>query len=96
MHLRALNARGEPFEFCAFGLMAQCIQHEIDHLDGDKLFLVYLLVAKAGADSKEAVVSQREGSGELVADEALTRSVASNTPRARAPDYSMIRGPRDA
>jgi peptide deformylase len=41
LHLRALNEFGEPFEVCAFGLMAQCIQHEIDHLDG-KLYIDYL------------------------------------------------------
>ena len=39
--VRALNEKGEPFEFEADGLLAVCVQHEIDHLDG-KLFIDYL------------------------------------------------------
>lgn len=32
--VRAQDPEGVPFEFCADGLFAICIQHEIDHLDG--------------------------------------------------------------
>lgn len=32
--LRALDRHGEPYELEAEDLLAQCIQHEIDHLDG--------------------------------------------------------------
>jgi peptide deformylase len=32
--LRAQDRDGEPYELEAEGLLAQCIQHEIDHLDG--------------------------------------------------------------
>jgi peptide deformylase len=39
--VRALDRNGEPFELEADGLLAVCIQHEIDHLDG-KLFVDYL------------------------------------------------------
>lgn len=39
--VRALDARGEPFTLAADGLLAVCIQHEIDHLDG-KVFVEYL------------------------------------------------------
>jgi peptide deformylase len=39
--IKALNKQGEPFELEAGGLLAVCIQHEIDHLDG-KLFVDYL------------------------------------------------------
>jgi peptide deformylase len=39
--LRALDRHGKPYELEAEGLMAQCIQHEIDHLDG-KLYIDYL------------------------------------------------------
>jgi peptide deformylase len=39
--VRALNGDGEPFELEADGLLAVCIQHEIDHLDG-KVFVEYL------------------------------------------------------
>lgn len=42
-HIRisAMNLAGETFEFDAGGLLAVCIQHEIDHLDG-KVFVEYL------------------------------------------------------
>jgi peptide deformylase len=39
--VRALNRDGETFELAADGLLAVCVQHEIDHLDG-KLFVDYL------------------------------------------------------
>ncbi|MDR2207726.1 MAG: peptide deformylase [Azoarcus sp.] len=39
--VRALNEKGEPFELEADGLLAVCIQHELDHLDG-KVFVEYL------------------------------------------------------
>ncbi|MGD8378438.1 MAG: peptide deformylase [Gammaproteobacteria bacterium] len=39
--VRALDRDGEAFELEAEGLLAVCIQHEIDHLDG-KLFVDYL------------------------------------------------------
>lgn len=39
--VRALDRDGKPFELEAQGLLAVCIQHEIDHLDG-KLFVDYL------------------------------------------------------
>ncbi len=37
----ALDAEGQPFELEADGLMAVCIQHEMDHLMG-KVFVEYL------------------------------------------------------
>ncbi|MET0047575.1 MAG: peptide deformylase [Sedimenticola sp.] len=37
----ALDRDGNPFELEADGLLAVCIQHELDHLDG-KLFIDYL------------------------------------------------------
>lgn len=39
--VRALDAQGEPFTLEADGLLAVCIQHEIDHLDG-KVFVEHL------------------------------------------------------
>ena len=39
--VRALDRNGEPFELDAEGLLAQCIQHEMDHLEG-RLFVDYL------------------------------------------------------
>ena len=41
VRIRALNQRGEAFELEAEGLLAVCIQHELDHLDG-KVFVEYL------------------------------------------------------
>jgi peptide deformylase len=32
--VRAYDVHGQPFEVEAEGLLAQCIQHEMDHLDG--------------------------------------------------------------
>lgn len=45
--VRALDERGEPFELDAEGLLAVCIQHEIDHLDG-RVFVEYLSPLKLG------------------------------------------------
>jgi len=39
--IKALDRNGEPFEMLAEGLLAVCIQHECDHLNG-KLFVDYL------------------------------------------------------
>jgi peptide deformylase len=39
--VKALNKDGDEFELEAEGLLAVCIQHELDHLDG-KLFVDYL------------------------------------------------------
>jgi peptide deformylase len=41
IRVRALNTKGESFEMEAEGLLAVCIQHEMDHLEG-KLFVDYL------------------------------------------------------
>lgn len=41
IRVRALDRHGQPFELEADGLLAVCIQHECDHLDG-KLFVDYL------------------------------------------------------
>jgi len=41
IRVKALDREGQPFEMDADGLLAVCIQHEIDHLDG-KLFVDYL------------------------------------------------------
>jgi len=39
--IKALDRDGKPFEKTVEGLLAVCIQHEIDHLEG-KLFVDYL------------------------------------------------------
>lgn len=45
VRVSALDRDGEPFELDASGLLAVCIQHEMDHLDG-KLFVDYLSALK--------------------------------------------------
>jgi len=45
--VRALDRDGQPFEIDTDGLLAICIQHEIDHLDG-KVFVEYLSQLKQG------------------------------------------------
>ena len=41
IEVRALDRDGQPYEMQVDGLLAVCIQHEMDHLDG-KLFVDYL------------------------------------------------------
>lgn len=43
--LKALNYNGEPYELIAEDLLAVCIQHELDHLNG-KLFVDYISMLK--------------------------------------------------
>ncbi len=41
VRIKALDRDGKPYELIAEGLLAVCIQHECDHLNG-KLFVDYL------------------------------------------------------
>jgi len=41
IRVRALDLRGDAYELEAEGLLAVCVQHEIDHLEG-KVFVEYL------------------------------------------------------
>jgi peptide deformylase len=45
IRVRALNADGKEFEVNADGLLAVCLQHELDHLQG-KVFVEYLSILK--------------------------------------------------
>lgn len=56
--LRALDKNGNPFELAADGLLAVCIQHEIDHLDG-KVFVDYLSRLKQDRIRKKMLKQQR-------------------------------------
>jgi peptide deformylase len=47
VRVRAVDTQGRPFELEADGLLAVCIQHEIDHLNG-KVFVEYLSPLKLG------------------------------------------------
>lgn len=55
---RALDREGHPFEIEAEGLLATCIQHEIDHLDG-KVFVDYLSRLKQQRIRKKLEKQQR-------------------------------------
>jgi len=57
--VRALNRDGEPFEELAEGLLAVCIQHECDHLNG-KLFVDYLSQLKRGRIKKKLEKQHRQ------------------------------------
>lgn len=52
VRVKALNEKGESFELEADGLLAICIQHELDHLKG-KLFVDYLSPLKRNRIKKK-------------------------------------------
>ena len=67
VRVRALGRDGKPFEMDADGLLAVCVQHEIDHLDG-KLFVDYLSELKRQRiRKKRAREGQQRGRGQLPA-----------------------------
>jgi peptide deformylase len=55
----ALDKQGESFTMEAEGLLAVCIQHEIDHLDG-KLFVDYLSTLKRDRLKRKAMKDLRQ------------------------------------
>jgi peptide deformylase len=57
--VRALDRNGDSFELEADGLLAVCIQHEIDHLEG-KLFVDYLSPLKRQLIRKKLKKDQRQ------------------------------------
>ncbi len=59
VHVRALDRDGKGFELEVDGLVAVCIQHEIDHLDG-KLFVDYLSQLKRTRIRKKLEKQQRQ------------------------------------
>lgn len=65
IRVRALGLDGEPFELDADGLLAVCIQHEIDHLDG-KVFVDYLSPLKRRMVEKR-LKKQKQREAESVA-----------------------------
>jgi peptide deformylase len=64
IRVRAFDPHGRQFEFQAEGLLAVCVQHEIDHLEG-KLFVDYLSELKRERlrkkASKKAKRAQQDG-----------------------------------
>lgn len=63
VRVRALDRRGQPFELAAEELLAVCIQHELDHLEG-RLFVDHLSELKRQRIRKKlGKASRREGEG---------------------------------
>ena len=58
IRVRALDRDGQPFEISADGLLAVCIQHEMDHLAG-KVFVDYLSPLKRELVRKKLAKQQR-------------------------------------
>ncbi|HBD20103.1 MAG TPA: peptide deformylase [Arenimonas sp.] len=58
IRVRALDRNGEVFELDADGLLAVCIQHEMDHLAG-KVFVDYLSPLKREQVKKKLAKQQR-------------------------------------
>ena len=56
--VRALDIDGKPFEFHADGLLAVCVQHEMDHLIG-KVFVEYLSPLKRNRIKTKMIKEER-------------------------------------
>jgi peptide deformylase len=57
--VQALDVEGKPFTLKAEGLLAICIQHEIDHLKG-KVFVEYLSRLKLNRIRQKMLKLMRE------------------------------------
>ena len=57
--VRALDIEGKSFELSADGLLAVCIQHEMDHLKG-KVFVEYLSPLKRNRIKAKMLKEERE------------------------------------
>ncbi len=57
--VRALDEHGQPFTVDADGLLAVCIQHEIDHLNG-RVFVQYLSRLKQSRIRSRMLKAERE------------------------------------
>jgi peptide deformylase len=65
IRVRFLNRDGEELELDVHGLLAVCIQHEMDHLDG-KLFVDYLSEAKRTRIRKKLEKERRQLAEDVV------------------------------
>ena len=61
--VRATNRDGEVYEFDADGLLAVCVQHEMDHLMG-KVFVEYLSLMKRDRIKTKMIKKTREEEAE--------------------------------
>jgi peptide deformylase len=81
IRVRALGLDGQPFEMDADGMLAVCIQHEMDHLEG-KLFVDYL------SELKRQLIRRRlekERKQRLAGNDARTRALGVARPGASTP-----------
>jgi peptide deformylase len=65
VRVRAQGRDGKTFEMDTEGLLAVCIQHEIDHLEG-KLFVDYLSELKRTRIRKKLEKDQRQRSTDII------------------------------
>ncbi|EGV18384.1 peptide deformylase [Thiocapsa marina] len=63
VRVQALDREGKPFTLDADGLLAVCIQHEIDHLDG-KLFVDHISMLKRQRIRRKLEKEQRHSASE--------------------------------
>jgi len=84
IRVRALGRDGESFEMDAEGLLAVCIQHEMDHLEG-KLFVDYLSELKRQLIRRrlQKERKQRTTGSELRASAPALRALSTEPPRLR-------------
>ena len=59
IQVRALDREGAPIELEAEGILAVCLQHEVDHLNG-KLFVDYLSLLKRQRIKKKLQKERRQ------------------------------------
>ena len=57
--VRAIGRDGQPFELSADGLLAVCVQHEMDHLQG-KVFVEYLSPLKRNRIKTKMLKARRD------------------------------------
>lgn len=58
VRVRALGRDGRPYEFAAEGLLAVCVQHELDHLNG-RVFVDYLSALKRSRIAARLLKAER-------------------------------------
>jgi peptide deformylase len=68
--VQALDRNGDEFTLAAEGMLAVCIQHEIDHLDG-KVFVDYLSRMKRERIRKKFTKQVRRNSADIASSAVL-------------------------
>ena len=91
VRVRAHDERGEPFELEAEGMLAVCIQHEMDHLVG-KVFVDHLSPLKRARLAARLRKKQRLAG----VDAAPCRRCASDSPARRRSPRTVLAALLDA